>query len=334
VGLPDLDKYAPRTRLGRLKDLALRVRAAAAARVDRLSALLLEPRGSVAVIRDLNFELCSTCNLRCKWCSLDSSLRRGVMEVSTFTKVLEEIRDPERFRVRTINLHHSGDVLLHPKFPEFLRLLSEEKREWARRGARRFPSVNVLTSATHLTGAKAEALLSTDAVDWLRFSVDGGNPRDFEEIRVGAKWDRVLGNIHAFLDEAERRGRKLRTGLISIFPTADPGIHEEFRRLVARVTNFMPRLPHNWVGKTDLGLPAPPVSPQGLCSFILKQIVVLADGKITLCCNDLNAEGVIGDLATESLYDIFRGKRRAWHIELMRRNRRRDLPFCGTCDQV
>jgi hypothetical protein len=334
MGLADLDKYAPRTRLGRLKDLLLRVRAGASARADRLAALLLEPRGTLAVVRELNFELCATCNLRCRWCSLDSKRRRELMDPATFERVLAEVRDPTRFRVRTINLHHSGDVLLHPRFPEFLDLLSAERRRFAERGARRFPSVQLLTSATHLAGAKAEALLRSDTVDWLRFSVDGGNPRDFEAIRVGAKWDRVLGNIHAFLDEAERRGKRLRTGLISLFTSPDPEIHEDFRRLVARVTNFMPRLPHNWVGKRDLGLPPPPRKPQGLCSFILSQIVVLADGRVTLCCNDLNAEGVLGDLATESLYDIFRGEKRARHIELMRKNRRRDLPFCGTCDQI
>jgi len=325
-----IDRYAPRTALGHAKDAVLRARAAAGARVDRLKALYLEPRGSRAVIRDLNFELCSACNLRCRWCSLDSRLRGGMMKIETFRKVLEGIRDEERYFVRTINLHHSGDVLLHPRFGEFLRALSEEKR---RRPAS-FPRVQVLTSATHLRGEKAEALLGSDAVDWLRFSVDGGNPRDFEAIRVGARWDLVLGNINAFLDEAERRGKRIRTGIISVFETPHPEIHEEFRRLVFRVTNYMPRFPHNWIGKKDLGLAPPPERPQGLCKFVLSQIVVLYDGKVTLCCNDLNAEGVVGDLADTSLYDLFRGERRAHHVRLMREGRRRDLPFCGTCDQV
>jgi pyruvate-formate lyase-activating enzyme len=330
MGKVCLDRYAPSTPLGHMKDALLRARSAAAARVDRLAALYLEPRGRQAVIRALNFELCSACNLRCKWCSLDSKLRGGVMKIETFRKVLEEIRDESRFRVKVLNLHHSGDVLLHPKFGEFLQVVSEEKR----RRAGRFPSVQVLTSATHLKGDKAEALLESDAVDWLRFSVDGGNPRDFEAIRIGAKWDQVVGNIHAFLDEAERRGKRIRTGVIATFETSEPEIHEEFRRLVGRVTNYMPRLPHNWVGKKDLGLPPPPEHPQGLCKFVLSQAVVLYDGKVTLCCNDLNGEGVTGGLATASLYDIFRGEKRAHHIRLMKEGRRRDLPFCGTCDQL
>jgi radical SAM family protein/iron-sulfur cluster protein len=326
----DLGRYAPTTPLGHLKDAMLRARAQAASRLDRLSALYLEPRGTRAVIRELNFEFCSACNLRCKWCSLDSKLRAGLMKLETFRKVLEEIRDESRFHVRSLNLHHSGDSLLHPRFPDFLEAISEEK---ARRPGR-FPFVKLLTNATHLRGEKAEAILKCDAIDWIRFSVDGGNPRDFEAVRIGAKWDQVVGNIHAFLDEVGRRKSRIQTGVISVFGTTEPEIHDDFRRLVFRVTNYMPRLPHNWVGKKDLGIAPPPEHPQGLCQFVLSQAVILYDGKVTLCCNDLNAEGVIGDLRTQSLYEVFRGEKRAHHVRLMREGRRRDLPFCGTCDQL
>ncbi len=326
----DLDRYAPRSALGRAKDAVLRVRAATARRLDRWAALHVEPRLGRAVIRALNFELCAKCNLRCRWCSLDSKKRSGLMSLDLFRSVLEEIGDASRYSVKVLNLHHSGDVLLHPRFGEFLEAIAEAR-------AKRpdgFPSVQVLTSATHLKGDRAEALLATDAVDWLRFSVDGGNPADFERIRVGAKWDEVVGNIHAFLDELEKRGRPLRTGVISVFETGEPEIHPEFRRLVARVTNYMPRFPHNWVGKVDLGLERPPEMPQGLCKFVLSQAVILVDGRVTLCCNDLNADGAVGDLATRTLHEIFRGAERAHHIRLMREGRRRELPMCGTCDQV
>jgi len=324
----DTDRYAPRTPLGHVKDAVLRARLHVERGLDRASALYVEPRRHRAVIRALNFELAGACNLRCKWCSLDSRLRPGFMDPALFERVLDDIADTERYDVRVINLHHSGDILLHPRLREILE--SVERRKRARPD---FPYVQALTSATHLTGDRVEALLATDAVDWLRFSVDGGNPRDFEAIRVGARWERVVGNIHAFLDEAERRGRELRTGVIAVFETGEPEIAPEFRDLVARVTNYMPRLPHNWVGKTDLGLPAEPAPPQGLCRFVLAQTVVLHDGRVTLCCNDLNAEGVIGDLNERSLHDIFRGPERRAVIDAMRAERRHDLAFCGTCSQ-
>lgn len=315
-------------RLGFVKDAYLRTRAAVEPKIQRAASLHLHPHLKRAVIRELNLELCSACNLRCRFCSLDSKLRAGMMKIETLEKVLAEIRDDEKFDVKVMNVHHSGDALLHPAFPQFLERIAAEKKE---RG-RRFPYVNLLTSATHLKGDRAEALLGTDAVDWIRFSVDGGNREDFEAIRIGAKWDEVLGNINSFLDEAERRGKKLRTGIIAVFPKPDPSLSPEFRALVARVTNYMPRMPHTWVGKKNVGVERKPVQPTGLCSFILNQTVILYDGKVTLCCNDLNAQGTIGSIHEESLYDIFRGPRRADAIAKLRANRRRDLRLCGMCE--
>jgi sulfatase maturation enzyme AslB (radical SAM superfamily) len=315
-------------RLGFVKDAYLRTRAAVEPKLHRAAALHIHPHFKRAVIQELNFELCSACNLRCRFCSLDSKLRAGMMKIETFQRVLDEIADEAKFHVRAINLHHSGDVLLHPKFPLFLERIAEAKRA---RG-KRFPFVKLLTSATHLAGEKAEALVETDAVDWIRFSVDGGNRRDFESIRVGAKWDEVLGNIHAFLDLAERRGKKPRTGVIALFERPDPEISDEFRALLKRITNYMPRYPHTWVGNKDLGLAKKPVQPTGLCAFVLTQSVVLYDGSVTLCCNDLNADGVIGNVHEESLYDVFRGEKRAAVIRAMRENRRAGLTMCGTCE--
>jgi hypothetical protein len=315
--------------LSLVKDTYLRAKEAVRPHVEKAAALHLHPRSRKAVIRELNFELCSACNLRCKWCSLDSTLRPAMMKLELFEHVLTEIRDEDLYEIKVINLHHTGDALLHPKWRQFLEVIEREKLDRPH-----FPSVNMLTSATHLVGDKADAILDTQAIDWMRFSVDGGNKEAFERIRVRAKWDEVLPNIHRFLDENERRGRNLRTGIIALFETREPEITEEFLALTRRVTNYMPRLPHNWVGKTELGLERAPAPPQGLCSFVLFQVVVLVDGKITLCCADLNAEGVVGDLGERSLYDIFRGPERAAVITAMREKRRRDLPFCGTCDQA
>src|SRR5215471_20447617 len=122
-------------RLGFVKDAYLRTRAAVEPKLHRAAALHLHPHMRRAVIQELNLELCSACNLRCRFCSLNSKLRAGVMKEETLERVLAEIRDDSLFDVKVLNLHHSGDVLLHPRFPQFLDRIAREKRE---RGAR-FP---------------------------------------------------------------------------------------------------------------------------------------------------------------------------------------------------
>jgi hypothetical protein len=288
-------------RLGFVEDAYLRTRAAVEPRIQRAASLHLRPHLKRAVVRERDLELCSACNFRCRFCSHESKLRAGMMKLETLDKVLAEVPDDGRFDVKVMNIHHSGDALLHPKLPQFLERIAAEEKE---RG-RRFPYVSLLTSATHLKGDRVEALLATDAVDWIRFSVDGGNRRDLEDIRVGAKWDEVLGNISAFLDEARRRGKRPRTGIIAVFPQPDREVSPEFRALVSRITDYMPRMPHTWVGKKDVGVERKSVQPAGLCVFILNQAVMLYDVKVTRCCNDLNAQGTIGSIHEETLYDIF-----------------------------
>ena len=111
-------------------------------------------------------------------------------------------------------------------------------------------------------------------------------------------------------------------------------MEEEFRDVLLAVDSYELRHPHNWDGSRELGLtpepaPAPaaplqlygmgrsllrqarnviarPAAPEHpVCKFLLSELVLLPDGRVTVCCADLNARGVIGDLGESSLREIF-----------------------------
>lgn len=69
------------------------------------------------------------------------------------------------------------------------------------------------------------------------------------------------------------------------------------------------------------------------CVLPFAQIVVRPDGKVSLCCNDALGEMTLGDLAKDSLLNV-------WHSEEFTRIRRliiegRDkLPLCRQCDSL
>lgn len=312
--------------LAPLKDLVLRARERLRPSVERVLAYRRNRHFHRAVIRDLNFDLSSICNLRCIYCSLDHERRASFMDLGLFERVLDEIADRRRFRVTRLQLHHGGDALLHPRFPEFLEALARRK------GRPGFPETRLLTNAMLLERKKREAILETGGIDYIRFSLDGGTPEDLERMRVRAKWDRVLGNVESFLDENERRGRPMRTGIIALFDRPVDELHPRFAALARCVDHYMPREPHTWDGSVDLGLERPATIPTGLCMFVLFQAVVLHDGKVAPCCNDLNGRGPIGDLATQTLHEIFKGEARARMIRLMKRGKRGEIDLCAGCD--
>jgi sulfatase maturation enzyme AslB (radical SAM superfamily) len=311
----------------RVKDVYLRTRARFEPGFLRAYSRWSNTRGRRAYLNQLNLEFTSICNLRCKWCSLDHQGNRGMMTMDLLRRVLEEVEDRARFRIDRLELHNGGETMLHPEFGEFLEEIARSKR----RGAA-FRTVNLLTNATKLEGEKMDAIFETGAVDWMRFSVDGGTRETFEDIRVRAEYERVMSNIERFLDENERRSKPIRTGLISIL--ADPAVEPDrrFVELTRRVTNYMPRPAHNWDGSVELGIPRAERPPRGLCMFVMIQLVVLWSGKVSPCCNDLNGRGPIGDLAEESLFDIARGEERRRMWRLMKAGRRADIPLCRGCD--
>ena len=310
-----------------MKDVYLRTRRRLEPGLRRAYSAWSNTRGRRAYLNQLNLEFTSICNLRCKWCSLDHEGNRGLMTLDLLRRVLHEVEDRDRFRIDRLELHNGGETMLHPEFGEFLEEISRAKR----RGPA-FEQVNLLTNATKLEGEKMDAVFETGAVDWIRFSVDGGTKETFEDIRVRAKYDQVMSNIERFLDANERRPDPIRTGLVTILPSPDPEMDDRFRALTERVTNYMPRLAHNWDGSVELGLDRAPGQPRGLCMFVMIQVVVLWSGKVSPCCNDLNGRGPIGDLESESLYEVVRGEERRRMWSMMKSGRRRDIPLCRNCD--
>ncbi len=285
---------------------------------------------SEAKIRVLNLEFTSCCDLKCKWCILDNSRKKGFMDIKFFEQILGEVINEPRIEVEEIALHNAGEALLHPKFKDMLKVLGEKKQE-ARLNGKKFPYILFLTNAMQLTEDKIKAVLECDAIDFVRFSIDGGTREKFEDIRKGAKWDTVLNNVKNFIKLNKESGKNLRTGIISIIDR-DQELAPEFQELIKEV-EYMPRPPHNWDGSKDLGLTNGfGIKPKkGFCHFIFKNLAILYDGRVVPCCADLNARGVVGDLNKENLYDIYYGEKRLEMIRKMRNGLRHEIELCRNC---
>jgi radical SAM protein with 4Fe4S-binding SPASM domain len=279
---------------------------------------------------DLNIEMVSYCNLRCLWCSLDHSKAKRIMEPGTLGITLNEIRS-SKIPVRRIDLHNAGETLLHPALGRMLGLLGS-----ARSQCDDFPYTGLLTNATVLDSSRSETILNSNAVDLLRFSVDGGNREEFEMIRKGARWEQVAGNIRRFIDMNDKAGHHVAPGIICIVRNEHPlmtdWMSEEFRELLGLVDFVELRRPHNWDGSVDLGLGDEP-SENGVCPFMKSNnLVVLPTGDVTVCCADLNGRGIVGNVTT-GLANLVNSRQRRDMISLMKRNRRKEIRLCANCSQ-
>jgi len=278
-------------------------------------------------LKKINIDICyieftSSCNLKCKFCSLDNSRAKGYMKQEILKKILENITN-SNISVNELSLHLAGETLLHPKIATFLRMIAKYKEQNVK-----FPKVTLLTNAIPLNDKLSRQILESDALDEIRFSIDGGNKENYEEIRIGASWEKVINNVNKFLDLNKSLNKNIRTRIFTIIKK-NTKFSPEFINLKNRVNQQIIRPLHNWTGDVNLGIES--TTKSGLCHFILKDIAILWDGRVTTCCANLNGTGIIGDIKNETIEEIWYGKPHIDMIKMMKDNKRGKIKSCSMC---
>ncbi|MCB0738821.1 MAG: radical SAM protein [Bacteroidetes bacterium] len=286
-------------------------------------------------IREVNVEFSSACNLRCQFCGLDHEKPKTLMSVELLQNLLDTLlNDPHFSKVQVLNLYNGGETLLHPKRLELFELIAEYKKR-AQREKKHFPEIWMVTNGMLLREKLSAQLLEMDVLDHLRLSLDGGTPERFEELRVNAKWKVFNQNVKTFCELNNKRQRKVKVSSITIVDDDKPlntsWMHPEFLELLDLMDHKELRRAHNWAGDIEAGLVKEKNHKMG-CGMLMHQMVLLPNGDVTVCCNDLNSKGVVGNLNKQSLLDVCNGEERRKYLYLLLKNRKKELPLCAECE--
>jgi radical SAM protein with 4Fe4S-binding SPASM domain len=82
----------------------------------------------------------------------------------------------------------------------------------------------------------------------------------------------------------------------------------------------------NWAGKTRAV-----VNTEGTCHRPESIMTVLSDGKVALCCYDLEGEVTFGDLNTQTIKEIWESDALENYRFLNDAGRRSELKLCASC---
>jgi radical SAM protein with 4Fe4S-binding SPASM domain len=287
-------------------------------------------------LRELNIEFNSTCNLRCKFCALDFDKPRAYMSADLLKQILDELKSDSRLKnIQQINLYNGGETLLHPKRLEMFELIGAAKKE-AHKAGRKFPKVLLLTNGMLLRENLANAILATGALDVIQFSLDGGTPQKFEELRVNAKWQIFYQNVKALYRLNKDYGSPVKLKSITIvektLPLKKHWMHPEFKEIIDLMDHFEFRRLHDWGGEVALEESSTKRINQTGCMLLMHQMVVLPNGDVTVCCNDLNAKGVIGNLNNTSIFDVYASDSRGVYLEKLNAGKKHELELCKNCE--
>ena len=265
------------------------------------------------------------CNLACTMCPNQSFSKKdlGMMDFQLFQSIIDQAQNS----VHDVNLHHRGESTLHPKLVDMIRYSND-------RGMK----VKLHTNGTTLNENLARELIQS-GLRLISFSFDGFCARIYEKIRIGAKFDRTIANIHKFLE--------LKTGLGSPYPRTvlemidfhnDDTNESDRKSFIQSFTSrgldrLIIKRPHNWAGniKLDTGKNHS-FSP---CTFPWHALVVLWDGRVGACPHDFFARIIFGNVKEESLMALFNSS----EIQKLRKQMlQRDVNVlessCRLCDSI
>ena len=286
-------------------------------------------------LHELHIEFASNCNLRCKFCALDHAKPKQHITEEVIRKVFDNLRDDQRFhKIKRIHLHNGGEILAHPKRVEMLAIIGEYKQASISKGIA-FPEIHLLTNGMLMRERVAQEILDLGVVDYVGWSMDGGSPEDYESMRLLAKWDKFYTNLQTFHKLNAASDHSVKTFAITCIPDDKPlgtaWMAPEFREAVESVDHLEVRRLHNWGGAID-EVTAPVKSHKIGCDLLMQQMVILPNGDVTVCCTDLNSQGVVGNVLESDLFDIYFGPLRREYLDKLRYGQKSELELCKDCE--
>ena len=271
-----------------------------------------------------NLEVTNVCNLKCIMCPITKMTReKKYMDFSLFSKIIDE-----NSHLGTVWLHNFGEPLLHPELP---RMISYCKSKHLK--------VGISTNATLLTEAIANNIIDA-GLDYVVFSFDGATKETYEKIRVGANFESVRNNITSFIRIKQQKLAKnpfITVQIIRMKETdADIRTFYDFWKTAGvdtvRIKGFDTFAGSvGTSGTKDEYLYNCSQQQRYPCKWLWKEVVVLVDGSVVMCCRDFDGEIILGNLREQKLKDIWNSKQT---LELRKKHKKlsfEDIPVCSKC---
>ena len=281
-------------------------------------------------------DVCNACNFKCKFCAIQYAnkklpFRKMCMDYDLFRKVIDDLRKfPEPLKM--LRLAANGEPLLNKRLPEMI--------EYARGGVTQW--IEFVSNASLLTPELNRKLVSA-GLDRIRISIEGiGEEQYYEMSGVKIDWNKFVANIK---DLYEHKGN------CEIYiKTVDAAVDTEEKRekFFSTFGDICDKISIEhvipiWTGYDEIyqdfdietaeGLHGHAVKELDVCPFPFYSFVINPDGEVTVCCNDWERKISMGNVTSESVYDIWNGEK--YHnflLGILEKGRKENHPVgCAKC---
>lgn len=270
-------------------------------------------------------EVTNFCNLDCAMCPRRRMKRKlGFMDLGLFRKIAHECD----CATEQPWLHLWGESMTHP---DIIRMI-----EYAAGRSLR-PSLS--SNVTFIKAEHVEALVRSGLFK-LIISIDAASEETYRRVRRKGRFSRVVENAHRLLDARARTDSPLRIVTQLIQMKANEEEVEAFRDywLDAGADAVYIKGFGRWGRQRDRWEDLDP-EPTGstpdaavVCRAPWDSVVVLWDGRVSICCFDYDGKMVMGNVGTESLWTIW-NSRRYWALRQSFLAGDYANPLCANCNE-
>ena len=269
----------------------------------------------------LHIEPTAACNLKCSMCFRNThTFNPSHMD---FTLYENAVQQAARYGVQTLRLYLRGEPLMHPRITEMV----------ARAKELGIPDVELNTNGQLLNREKSADLLDS-GLDRILFSVEGYTRETYEKIRCGGSFERVVDNIRTFHSLREETASKTRMEIITVNQPDNPMPDSRFDEFWLPYVDdilIVGMVEHSGLDRGGYENHDPVTTP---CAMLWDRLVILSDGVVPLCCVDIDATIVLGNIRTQSLPHIWKSATLKNIRKIHRSGRRPSISICARCSYM
>jgi len=164
------------------------------------------------------------CELKCIMCPQskpdnDPDYFRGIMDFELYKKIIKEITSGKQM-VNAILPFWNGEGPLHPNFKDMIKYAA--KRNHINKG---FNVFSLHTNFNSLNEELIKEMIDSQIFGPITISLDAITEKTYSQIRIGGDFNRVMENIHFFLDYRKEKGFEY-PSLIFQFIVMPQNVHE------------------------------------------------------------------------------------------------------------
>jgi len=272
---------------------------------------------------EVDIELTNACDADCIMCPRKQMRRKvGPMDLSLFKKIVEECVE---LNVRELIVNGYGEISILKNYKDYLGYIRQTTK-----------SIKIVVNSNGMRMTEDRARFYVDiGVDVVNVAIDGATAETYENIRRHLQLDVVEENVRRLIRIRDESGKFRPLVMVNMLAMSQNRHEIElFKR--------------KWSGVADYagiaGLVSKTGSIQGAaidaqnweqtpCFYLWRQMPILNDGSVALCCDDWDGQANLGNLNNSTIKEIWTNQQRLRLRQLHLQHRAGEIPLCDSCRQ-